>query len=252
MSLSTSLTFTYESNAFFAKSVGQVRMRMIIIVSRSGDPRGEPESTTLLTLLPVLLTSRVLAFFLIFRFQFIHGKCCVRYAHSSRNHVRFALRCKYHLKKDEIMVINCAFIGFGKTPPVTICRMYLTARIAGMSRYFSSPCEAGRTGSHLFPYPFTSDLDEVLNDPDVKLVVVCTMRTATSSTRSARWKPGKMCGRKTVHSDNCAGERAFCTGESKGLTVTPYQNRRFDSCFLKRKKRLKAASLERLSKWKAI
>ncbi len=63
MSLSTSLTFKCESNAFFAKSVGQVRMRMIIIVSRSEDPRGEPESTTLLTLLPVLLASRVLAFF---------------------------------------------------------------------------------------------------------------------------------------------------------------------------------------------
>ncbi len=70
------------------------------------------------------------------------------------------------------MVINCAFIGFGKAPPVTICRMYLTARIAGMSPYLSPPCEAGRTGPHLFPYPFTSDLDEVLNDPDVKLVIV--------------------------------------------------------------------------------
>ncbi len=150
------------------------------------------------------------------------------------------------------MVINCAFIGFGKSTTVTICRMYLTARIAGMSRIFSSPCEAGRTGSHLLSYPFHQDLDEVLNDPDVKLVVVCTHATAISSTRNARWKPGKMCWSKTVHSDTCAGERAVCTGEKQGLTVTPYQNRRFDSCFLTAKKRLKAASWERLSKWKAI
>lgn len=48
---------------FFAKSVGQVRMRMIIIVSRSEDPRGEPESTTLLTLLPVLLSQPGAGFF---------------------------------------------------------------------------------------------------------------------------------------------------------------------------------------------
>lgn len=40
--------------------------------------------------------------------------------------------------------------------------------------------------------------------------------------------------------------------KSKGLTVTPYQNRRFDSCFLTAKKRLKVASWERLLKWKAI
>ncbi len=36
-----------------------------------------------LTLVAILLIS-----------QFIHGSACVRYAHSSRNHVRFALRCK--------------------------------------------------------------------------------------------------------------------------------------------------------------
>ncbi len=150
------------------------------------------------------------------------------------------------------MVINCAFIGFGKSTTRTICRMYLTARIAGMSRISFAPCEAGRTGPHLFPYPFHQRLDEVLNDPDVKLVIVCTHAEATSSTRSARWKPGKMCWSKTVHSDNCAGERAVCTGEKQRLIVTPYQNRRFDSCFLTAKKRLKAASWERLSKWKAI
>ncbi|EDN5135852.1 hypothetical protein CSP17_000342 [Salmonella enterica subsp. arizonae] len=39
----------------FAKKARQVRMRMIIIALRSGDPDGKPESTTLLTLLPVLL-----------------------------------------------------------------------------------------------------------------------------------------------------------------------------------------------------
>ncbi len=74
---------------FFAKSVGQVRMRMIILSRDQEDPRGEPESTTLLTFFQYYLASRVLAFFLIFRSQLSSGSACVRYAHSSRNHVRF-------------------------------------------------------------------------------------------------------------------------------------------------------------------
>ncbi len=150
------------------------------------------------------------------------------------------------------MVINCAFIGFGKSTTRSICRMYLTARIAGMSRIFFVPCEAGRTGSHLFPYPFHQRSDEVLNDPDVKLVVVCTHADTISSTRNARWKPGKMCWSKNVHPDACPGEGAVCVGEKQRATVTPYQNRRFDSCFLTAKKGLKVASWERLLKWKAI
>ncbi len=113
------------------------------------------------------------------------------------------------------MVINCAFIGFGKAPPVTICRMYLTARIAGMSRIFSPPCEAGRTGPIYSHIHFTSDLDEVLNDPDVKLVVVCTHADSHFEYAKRALEAGKMCWSKTVHSDNCAGERAVCTGEKQ-------------------------------------
>ncbi len=150
------------------------------------------------------------------------------------------------------MVINCAFIGFGKSTTRYHCRMYLTARIAGMSRIFFVASEAGRTGSHLFPYPFHQRSREVLNDPDVKLVVVCTHADSHSSTRSARWKPGKMCWSKNRYSDTCAGERAVCVGEKQRADVTPYQNRRFDSCFLTAKKAMKVASWERLLKWKAI
>ena len=71
-------------------------MRMIIIVltDQEEDPRGEPEKARHVHIAQYYLASRVLAFFLIFRSQFIHGSACVRYAHSSRNHVRFALRCK--------------------------------------------------------------------------------------------------------------------------------------------------------------
>ncbi len=41
-----------------------------------------------------------------------------------------------------------------------------------------------------------------------------------------------MCWSKTVHPDACRAKELFALAKSKGLTVTPYQNRRFDSCFL--------------------
>ncbi len=44
----------------------------------------------------------------------------------------------------------------------------------------------------------------------------------------------------------------FALAKSKRLTVTPYQNRRFDSCFLTAKKAIESGRLERLLKWKAI
>ncbi|EBL3321587.1 hypothetical protein D4T62_00720 [Salmonella enterica subsp. enterica] len=53
--LLTLLVLNVAPTVLFAKKARQVRMRMIIIALRSGDPDGKPESTTLLTLLPVLL-----------------------------------------------------------------------------------------------------------------------------------------------------------------------------------------------------
>ncbi len=61
---------------FFAKSVGQVRMRMLLLSRDQEDPRGEPESTTLLHCFQYYLASRVLAFFLIFRFNLSTGGLC--------------------------------------------------------------------------------------------------------------------------------------------------------------------------------
>ncbi len=95
------------------------------------------------------------------------------------------------------MVINCAFIGFGKSTTRYHLPYVLNRKdswhVAHIFRRHAKPEEQAPIYSHIH---FTSDLDEVLNDPDVKLVVVCTTRTAISSTRNARWKPGKMCWSK--------------------------------------------------------
>lgn len=95
------------------------------------------------------------------------------------------------------MVINCAFIGFGKSTTRYHLPYVLNRKdswhVAHIFRRHAKPEEQAPIYSHIH---FTSDLDEVLNDPDVKLVVVCTHADSHFSTRSARWKPGKMCWSK--------------------------------------------------------
>ncbi len=121
-----------------------------------------------------------------------------------------------------------------------------------MSRIFFVAMRSRRTGSHLFPYPFHQRSRRSTNDPDVKLVVVCTHADSHFEYGSARWKPGKMCWSKNRSLRHCAGERAVCVGEKQRADRHAVQNRRFDSCFLTAKKAIESGSWERLLKWKAI
>lgn len=94
------------------------------------------------------------------------------------------------------MVINCAFIGFGKSTTRYHLPYVLNRKdswhVAHIFRRHAKPEEQAPIYSHIH---FTSDLDEVLNDPDVKLVVVCTHADSHFSTRSAL-EAGKMCWSK--------------------------------------------------------
>lgn len=91
------------------------------------------------------------------------------------------------------MTLHCAFIGFGKSTtryhlPYVLNRKD-TWHVAHIFRRHAKPEEQAPQYSHIH---FTSDLDEVLGDPQVKLVIVCT-HTAISNTPNARWKRVKMC-----------------------------------------------------------
>jgi predicted dehydrogenase len=73
------------------------------------------------------------------------------------------------------MTLHCAFIGFGKSTtryhlPYVLNRKD-TWHVAHIYRRRAKPEEQSPQYSHIH---FTSDLDEVLNDPQVKLVIVCT------------------------------------------------------------------------------
>ena len=113
------------------------------------------------------------------------------------------------------MTLHCAFIGFGKSTtryhlPYVLHRK-ADWHVAHIYRRSPKPDEQAPQYAHIH---FTSELNDILHDPQVKLVVVCT------------------------HADS-----HFALAKSKGLTVTPYQNRRFDSCFLTAKKAIESGKL---------
>lgn len=142
------------------------------------------------------------------------------------------------------MVINCAFIGFGKSTTRYHLPYVLNRKdswhVAHIFRRHAKPEEQAPIYSHIH---FTSDLDEVLNDPDVKLIVVCTHADSHFEYAKRALEAGKMCWSKNHSLRRLRRRRTFALAKSKGLTVTPYQNRRFDSCFLTAKKAIESGKL---------
>ncbi len=132
-------------------------------------------------------------------------------------------------------MINCAFIGFGKSatryhlPYVLIrndkYRVKTIYDIVAKPEIESRPQYRGIT--------FTRDVNEILTDDTISLVVICTHPDSHYS-----W--AKAC---IEHGKNVMVEKPFTTtldeaktllalAKQHGVTVTPFQNRRFDSCFL--------------------
>ena len=135
------------------------------------------------------------------------------------------------------MVINCAFIGFGKSTTRYHLPYVLNRKdswhVAHIFRRHAKPEEQAPIYSHIH---FTSDLDEVLNDPDVKLVVVEYAKRALEAGKNVLVE-------KPFTPTLAQAKELFALAKSKGLTVTPYQNRRFDSCFLTAKKAIESGKL---------
>ena len=136
------------------------------------------------------------------------------------------------------MTLHCAFIGFGKSTtryhlPYVLHRKDRW-QVAHIYRRRAKPEEQAPQYSHIH---FTSDLDDVLNDPQVKLVVVCTHADSHFEYAKKALEAGKNVLVEKPFTPTLEEAKAlFSLANSKGLTVTPYQNRRFDSCFLTTKK----------------
>ncbi len=136
------------------------------------------------------------------------------------------------------MTLHCAFIGFGKSTtryhlPYVLNRKD-TWHVAHIFRRHAKPEEQAPQYSHIH---FTNDLDEVLGDPQVKLVIVCTHADSHFEYAKRALEAGKNVLVEKPFTPKLAEAKVlFDLARSKGLTVTPYQNRRFDSCFLTAKK----------------
>ena len=143
------------------------------------------------------------------------------------------------------MTLHCAFIGFGKSTtryhlPYVLHRKDRW-QVAHIYRRRAKPEEQAPQYSHIH---FTSDLEEVLNDPLVKLVVVCTHADSHFEYAKKALEAGKnVLVEKPFTPTLEEAKTLFALANSKGLTVTPYQNRRFDSCFLTTKKVIESVKL---------
>lgn len=143
------------------------------------------------------------------------------------------------------MTLHCAFIGFGKSTtryhlPYVLNRKE-TWHVAHIFRRSPKPEEQHPQYQHIH---FTSDLDEVLNDPQVKLVIVCTHADSHFGYAKRALEAGKnVLVEKPFTPTLAEAKTLFALAKSKGLTVTPYQNRRFDACFLTTKKVIESGKI---------
>lgn len=80
---------------------------------------------------------------------------------------------------------------------------------------------------------YTSDLDELLNDKDIQLIVICTRHDSHYDYAKMVLQHGKHClVEKPFMETSKQAKEIFDLAKEKGLIVQAYQNRRFDSDFL--------------------
>ncbi|MGL5241055.1 MAG: oxidoreductase [Kluyvera ascorbata] len=143
------------------------------------------------------------------------------------------------------MTLHCAFIGFGKSTtryhlPYVLHRK-ADWHVAHIYRRSPKPDEQAPQYAHIH---FTSELDDILNDPQVKLVVVCTHADSHFEYAKKALEAGKnVLVEKPFTPTLAEAKELFALAKSKGLTISPYQNRRFDSCFLTTKKVIESGKL---------
>ncbi len=117
------------------------------------------------------------------------------------------------------MTLHCAFIGFGKSTtryhlPYVLNRKE-TWHVAHIYRRSAKPEEQSPQYSHIH---FTSDLDEVLNDPQVKLVVVCTHADSHFDYAKRALEAGKnVLVEKPFTPTIAEAKELFALAKSKGL-----------------------------------
>jgi len=80
---------------------------------------------------------------------------------------------------------------------------------------------------------YTSDLNELMNDPEIQLIVICTFQDSHYDYAKMALNKGKhVLVEKPFMMTLAQAEEIFALAKVKGLLVQCYQNRRYDSDFL--------------------
>lgn len=94
---------------------------------------------------------------------------------------------------------------------------------------------------------YTSNLDELLNDEEIQLIVVCTLHNSHYEYAKMVLEHGKNCLVEKPFMENLEqAKEIFALAKEKGLVVEAYQNRRFDSDFLTVQKVIESGKLGEL------
>lgn len=145
--------------------------------------------------------------------------------------------------------LTVAYIGFG----VSVKRYHLpyvvrrkdTIKIKYIYRRAEDVEKEGADEEKWYPnIAFTTNLDQVMNDPEVNLVVVNTPPQFHVNYSMLALEHGKhvLCEKPFAQSVGDA-EKVFAFAKEKGLLVMPNQNRRFDADMLTVKKVIESGKL---------
>lgn len=94
---------------------------------------------------------------------------------------------------------------------------------------------------------YTTDLNELLNDPEIQLVVICTTHSSHFEYSKMVLEANKHClVEKPFMETSEQAKELFSLAKEKNLIVQPYQNRRFDSDFLTVQKVIESGKLGEL------
>jgi predicted dehydrogenase len=94
---------------------------------------------------------------------------------------------------------------------------------------------------------YTTDLNELLNDPEIQLIVICTTHSSHFQYAKMVLEANKHClVEKPFMETSEQAKELFSLAKEKNLIVQPYQNRRFDSDFLTVQKVIESGKLGEL------
>ncbi|MBB5888212.1 oxidoreductase [Lactovum miscens] len=132
------------------------------------------------------------------------------------------------------MILKIGFIGFGKSAtryhlPYVLLRKNIQVKTILALHLDEEMARPYREKG----IAFTTDIDELLNDPEISLVSICTPPSSHYSLAKQVIEAGKSVVVEKPFCDSVEHARElFALAHEHGVLVTPYQNRRFDGDFL--------------------